>query len=78
MKNKIPYDYGFVNGVSALYCFELVAEAYPKLDIKRIEKKTLFGLIKKNVYLSDSMFESPDLEVIFEYNPKYGINFRKD
>lgn len=76
LKQSIPYDFGFNAGVSALYCFELVAEAYPKLNIRRVEKKALFGLLKKNVYLSDSMFESPDLDIIFEYNPKYKINFK--
>lgn len=45
LKNKIPYDFGFSAGVSALYCFELCGECYPKLNIPRKTVKKLFGLL---------------------------------
>jgi uncharacterized protein YycO len=75
VKNNIPYDFGFSRGVSSLYCFELCAECYPKLEIIKKYPSALFGLIKKRdgVYLSDSFFESKDFDVVFEHNPKFNI-----
>ena len=32
-KKNVPYDFGFRNGVSALYCFELCGECYSGHDI---------------------------------------------
>lgn len=73
-KQNIPYDFGFSRGTSALYCFELAAECYPKLDIPRCTPTKLFGLIKKkDVFLAESFFKSPDLECIFQYNPEFNI-----
>ena len=73
-KNKIKYDFGFCNGVSALYCFELAAEAYPRLNIPKQTVSKFFGLIKKkNVYLAESFFKSTDMSCIYQYNPKFNI-----
>ena len=74
VKQNIPYDFGFSKGISSLYCFELGAECYPKLNIPKQTVSKLFGLIKKkDVYLAESFFKSPDMECIFQYNPKFNI-----
>ena len=70
LKDKVPYDFGFKRGVSALYCFELCGECYDMLDVPRYTVKKFFGLVKKNnVYLGDSFFDSPDFKCVFNYNP---------
>lgn len=79
LKTKTPYDFGFEMGVSAIYCFELCGECYDKLDIPRKTVSKFFGLMKKkDVFLADSFFESPDLECVFQYNPKYNVDFTKE
>ena len=75
VEENIPYDFYFKNNCSALYCFELCARCYPDLDIKRIEFKKFFGLLKRKAYLADSLRESPDMKIIFEYNPKHKVDF---
>lgn len=75
MEDSTGYDFFFDGDNTEQYCFELGANCYPRLDIEKVEKKTLFGLIKKNVYLADSFFNSKDMEIIFEYNPKCKIDF---
>jgi len=78
LKESIPYDFGFNNGVSALYCFELCGECYCRLNIPRKTVSKLFGLLKReNVYLAESFCESPDMECVFQFNPKFNIDFRK-
>lgn len=73
LRNKIPYDFGFKNDVSELYCFELAGICYEDLDIKKMTASLLGGLIKKKekVYLAESFLNSPDFKVIFKFNPKY-------
>lgn len=67
---KVPYDFGFERGASALYCFELCGECYGMLRIPKYTVKKFFGLVKRdNVYLADSFFESPDFECIMNFNP---------
>lgn len=80
LKDDTPYDFGFTHGSESLYCFELAACCYPKLQIEKLTASILFGLIKKKepVYLSDSFFNSKDLKIVFEYNPKYNIDYIKD
>ena len=74
LKQKVPYDFGFEKGVSAIYCFELCGECYPKLKIERKTVKKLFGLLKKeNVFLAESFFTSPDMTCIYHCNPKFNI-----
>lgn len=74
LKDSIPYDFGFENGVSSLYCFELCGECYPNLNIPKLTVSKLFGLVKKeDVYLAESFFKSKDVECIFQYNPKYNL-----
>ena len=78
LKVKVPYDFGFKNDVSALYCFELCGECYSKLDVPKKTVKKMFGLIqKKNVYLAESFFDSKNFTCVFQYNPKFGIDFVK-
>lgn len=78
-KDNVPYDFGFKRGTSALYCFELCAECYKKLDIKTKTAKAFFGLLqKKNVYTADSFFENSNFTRIFEYNPKRKIDFTSE
>ena len=69
VKNNVPYDFFFQYGSSLLYCFELCGECYSRLDIKKKHISSFLGLFKKNVYLAESFFESPDFELIMEYNP---------
>ena len=64
-KDKVPYDFFFEKGASKLYCFELCAEVYPKLDVKRIEFKKLFGLLKRNAYLADSFRKNSNFHIVF-------------
>lgn len=74
LKNKTPYDFGFNNSVSSLYCFELCGLCYDKLNIPTLSIKKFFGLIKKeNVFLAESFVKSKDLTCIYHYNPKYNI-----
>lgn len=74
LKNKTPYDFGFNENVSSVYCFELCGLCYDKLDIPRLTVKKCFGLIKKNnVFLAESFFKSNDMECIYHYNPKFNI-----
>ena len=74
LKQKVPYDFGFEKGVSAIYCFELCGECYPKLKIERKTVKKLFGLLKKeNVFLAESFFISPDMTCVYHCNPKFNI-----
>ena len=73
-KDNVPYDFAFERGVSELYCFELCAEVYPKLDVKRIEFKKMLGLLKKNAYLADSFRKNKNFKIVFEYNKKFKID----
>lgn len=74
LKNKTPYDFGFNNSVSSLYCFELCGLCYDKLNIPTLSIKKFFGLIKKeNIFLAESFVKSNDLTCIYHYNPKYDI-----
>ena len=75
-KSKVPYDFGFSRGTSAMYCFELCGECYDKLNIPRCTVKKLFGLLKKeDVFLAESFFKSKDMKCVFHYNPKFNIDF---
>lgn len=79
LKENVPYDFGFTHGEETLYCFELAACCYPKLSIKKKIASILCGLIKKKepVYLSDSFFDSKDFELVYEFNPRYNIDYCK-
>jgi hypothetical protein len=75
LKNNIPYDFGFQEDVSSVYCFELCGLCYPKLNIPRLNVSKLFGLIKKkNVFLAKSFFTSNDMKCIYHFNPKFNIS----
>lgn len=78
LDENTPYDFGYTKGESELYCFELCGECYNMLQIPTYEVKKFLGLVKReNTYLADSFFESPDFELIFQYNPKFNIDFNK-
>lgn len=79
LKNNIPYDFNFTHGRETLYCFELAACCYPRLRLQKKSASILFGLIKKKeqVYLSDSFLDSEDFELVYEYNPKFNIKYKK-
>jgi hypothetical protein len=67
----IPYDFNFsIHDSNALFCFELAAKSYPKLEFKKFNVSKFFGLINKQVYFADSFKLCKDMEVIFECNPK--------
>ena len=74
LDSHTPYDFNFEFGESAVQCFELCRLCYPKLDIQPKQVSKMFGLIKKNVYLAQSLFESDDFICVFHYNPKFGID----
>ena len=74
LENNTPYDFCFNSGSSALYCFELVAECYPKMDIKKIQVKSFFGLLRKSTYLADSFRTNANFNIVFEYNLKHNID----
>lgn len=74
LKDSTPYDFLFEYGANAMYCFELCAYCYPKLDIRRLEIKKFFGLVKRYAYLADSFRESGDFTTMLEYNPKFSID----
>ena len=74
LENDTPYDFGFAQGVSSLYCFELCGMCYDKLNVPRLDVKKFFGLVqKKNVFLAESFFTSPDMTCVYQYNPKFNI-----
>lgn len=76
LKEKVPYDYGFQRGTSALYCFELCGECYKNLDVPTYTVKKFFGLVqRKSTFLAESFFKSPDFKCVFQYNPKFNIDF---
>lgn len=78
LREKVPYDFNFTYGSSALYCFELAALSYAKLDIPTFSFKKFFGLVKKeDVYLAKSFIDSKDVELIYCCNPKFGISFKR-
>lgn len=78
LKDQVPYDFGFKRNTSSLYCFELCGECYEKLNIERYTVKKFFGLMKrKGVYLAESFFTSDDFTCVFQYNPKYNVDFVK-
>lgn len=79
LEDQVPYDFWFKSkDPSALYCFELAARCYDGLDVKTFEVKKLFGLIRRQVYLSKSFKESSDFEVVFEYNPKRSVDYERE
>ena len=79
LKDQIPYDFSFNAGSSALYCFELAALSYPKLNIPSYSYSRMLGILKKsNVYLAKSFVESPDIKLVWCYNPKFDIDFKDD
>ena len=75
LRDEVAYDFAFNHGKETLYCFELIKECYDKLDINRVEQTLFFGLYRRNVVLSDQLFESPDFNLVFEYNPRFKIDF---
>src|SRR5574344_499310 len=78
LKENVPYDFSFENGASSLYCFELAALSYSKLNIPKFDVNKLFGLIKKEqVFLAQSFLNSEDLKLVYCYNPKYKIINKK-
>lgn len=78
LKDNVPYDFGFTRGASALYCFELAALCYKKLNIPAFNIKKFLGLInKKNIYVAQSFLDSKDLDVVFCLNPKHQIDYCK-
>lgn len=64
------YDFDIKDNNSEYYCHELTAACFPDLDIKEIR---IAGI--KKAYTIDSFIDSPDFEIVYEYNPnkeKYG------
>ena len=75
LEDKVPYDFGFQRGCSALYCFELCRECYPDLKVPTFVVKHFFGLVKRSdVVLAESFFQSEDFKCIFNCNPKHGVD----
>jgi len=64
------YDFDFEDsdGDEKFYCHELVRKCYSKLDIPKEIPSLWNGMIKskKQVYLAQSFFDSPDIEVVYD------------
>lgn len=74
LDKKVPYDFGFIGGDDALYCYELCAECYKALSIPKKDASILCGLAKrKNCFLASSFFESKDFQLVYELNPNKNI-----
>lgn len=78
VQDKIEYDYMFQDNTSSLYCFELCALAYEKLNVQKIDFKKFFGLLRRNAYLADSFRENADFKIVLECNPKHGVDTLKE
>lgn len=79
LRDEIGYDFAFdAKDSSSLFCFELAAKCYPKIDIPTYTVSKFFGLVKKDVYLAKSFAEAEGVDRVFEFNPKKGIDFRAD
>lgn len=59
-----PYDFSFKEGNGKYYCHEMTAKCFPDLNIKPV--KIAFG---KEAYTIQSFIDSPDFEIVYEYNP---------
>jgi len=68
------YDFLFSYGSNSIYCFELCALCYPMLDVKTVRLSKFLGLVKKNVYLAKSFFDSKDMKCVYHFNPKFNID----
>lgn len=73
-KDHIQYDFLYESGNNALYCYELVALCYKKMNIQKLEFKKFFGLLKRNAYLANSFRENENFTIVFEYNKKFKID----
>jgi hypothetical protein len=66
LEDKVPYDFGYERGTSALFCFELCGECYDKLDIPKCTASYFFGLVKReDLFLASSFFKSKDMTCVF-------------
>lgn len=68
VKDGIPYDFDFKEGVKSLYCHELGAYCYSDLRIEKKVPKLLGGLIHSSTtrWLADSFIESPHFRTVIE------------
>ncbi len=71
VKQGIPYDFDFAEGVKALYCHELGAACYSNLRIQKMVPKLFGGLIHSTTlrWLAESFLESPDFTIVKEFEP---------
>ena len=69
-KLKVPYDFDYKTDEKKLYCFELIAVCYPKANIQTYNINKFFVLIKRNCYISKSIYLNPYFKQIFEKNEK--------
>ena len=60
-----PYDFDFKTNNKAYYCHELTAYCFPNLKIEQMN--VMFG---KKAYTIDSFINSPDFEVVYEFDPR--------
>lgn len=66
LEDKVPYDFGYERGTSALFCFELCGECYDTLDIPKCTASYFFGLVKREgLFLAASFFKSKDMTCVF-------------
>ena len=70
MKIGLPYDFDYNTDRGKLYCFELISVCYPQANIQTYVIKKFFGLVKRNCYISKSLYLNPHFQMIFEKNAK--------
>ena len=62
------YDFDFETNDDRFYCHELTQYCFPKLEISPVTIGHWWW--KREVYTIDSFTESPDLEIVYEFDPK--------
>lgn len=63
-----PYDFDYKSDVGKLYCFELIANCYPQAEMKEVQVKKFFGIIKRDCYIAKSIYGNEFFTRVMERN----------
>ena len=55
-KIGIPYDFNYKTDRGKLYCFELIANCYPRAQIQTTVIKKFLGLLKRTCYIAPNIY----------------------